>query len=765
VSIIVFKTAIKLHFFTIKIMREVFFLKITLINVLMYLLFVNTSLKAQDNVGIGTNTPDASAKLELFSANKGFLVPRMNTASMNSIVNPADALLIYNTDSMCFFFYRQPTLTWVSQCALGSGGSGITGYTGTTGDIGATGFTGATGYTGATGSQGYNCWDTNQNGIDDITEDTDSNGVWNVNDCNAGVAVPGPAGVTGSIGSTGTTGSIGVTGATGVGTTGTTGSTGATGSIGITGTTGAGSTGYTGATGADLGTHWTITGNAGTTPGTNFIGTTDAQDLAINTNNTEKMRITSGGQLGLNTTNPNRLGFAGTTAFTIESSSGSNLELIRIANTAGSDIGSMNFHRVASANGTITGRACITGQSVNGNDATALQFHTMQAGGSLTPRITITDIGNVGIGTATPAYKFIVDHGSNMQTGIGNIGNEWGMGMLDAGSLRSAVFYSKLSSPPALLLKTYFVEPIHFVVNNSILAMTIAGTGNVGIGTATPNNILDIRRASGSAYINIYAGGSSAAVGNIGNGLGLQSTNIIIFNTGGSGFNTDGSALIGTERMRIDINGNVGIGTSTPNASLDVKGIGSTSATFGLGVRNSANVYSLAVRDDGFVGIGTTSPTQALHVVGNVCFTGTAGACSDNRYKKNITPLANSLSNVLKIQGVNYFWRTDEFPANGFNDNKQIGFIAQDVEKIYPEVILTDKNGYKSIDYSRLTPVLVEAIKEQQLLIDKLRVENQNMLKMLNEVSETVVAEKNANKNMKADIEKIKQQLNIEAKK
>lgn len=717
----------------------------------MYLLFVNTSLNAQDNVGIGTNTPDASAKLELFSSNKGFLVPRMNTVAMNAIVNPADALLIYNTDSMCFFFYRQPTLTWVSQCALGSGGSGITGYTGTTGDIGATGFTGAT------GNQGYSCWDTNQNGIDDVLEDTDSNGVWNVNDCNAGVAVPGPAGVTGSIGSTGTTGSIGVTGTTGVGTTGTTGSTGATGSIGITGTTGAGATGYTGATGiigytgftgstgvgstgttgligytgatgSDVGTHWTITGNAGTIPGTNFIGTTDAQDFAVNTNNTEKMRITSGGQLGLNTTNPNRLGFAGTRAFTVESSSGSNLELIRIANTAGSDIGSMNFHRVASANGTITGRACITGQSVNGNDATALQFHTMQAGGSLTPRITITDIGNVGIGTATPAYKFIVDHGSNMQTGIGNIVNEWGIGMLDAGSLRSAVFYSKSSSPPSLLLKTYFVEPIHFAVNNSTLAMTIAGTGDVGIGTSSPVQKLHVFGTPGNPSLSSSfplvkfqsTGGNSPAIA-----LGDDITyDQIIFD------NND------LNKFKID-----------------------------RVVEGTSRVNHFTIDGGGFVGIGTTSPTQALHVVGNVCFTGTAGACSDNRYKKNITPLVNSLSNVLKIQGVNYFWRTDEFPANGFNDNKQIGFIAQDVEKIYPEVILTDKNGYKSIDYSRLTPVLVEAIKEQQLLIDKLRVENQNMLKMLNEVSETVVAEKNANKNMKADIEKIKQQLNIEAKK
>lgn len=102
-------------------MKDLFFLKITLINVLMYLFVLSTSVKAQDNVGIGTNTPDASAKLELFSSNKGFLVPRMNTAGMNAIVSPANSLLIYNTDSMCYYFYRQPTSSWMSMCNSSSG--------------------------------------------------------------------------------------------------------------------------------------------------------------------------------------------------------------------------------------------------------------------------------------------------------------------------------------------------------------------------------------------------------------------------------------------------------------------------------------------------------------------------------------------------------------------------------------------------------------------------------------------------------------------
>jgi hypothetical protein len=130
-------------------------------------------------------------------------------------------------------------------------------------------------------------------------------------------------------------------------------------------------------------------------------------------------------------------------------------------------------------------------------------------------------------------------------------------------------------------------------------------------------------------------------------------------------------------------------------------------------------VYAQGIMAASFVGIGTTSPTEALHVVGNICYTGTSGACSDIRYKKDFAQLTKPLENILKINGLYYYWKKDEFPDKQFTSNRQIGFIAQDIEKIYPELVMTDKDGYKSVDYSRLTPVLVEAMKEQQKIIDK----------------------------------------------
>ncbi|MBK8495244.1 MAG: tail fiber domain-containing protein [Chitinophagaceae bacterium] len=56
----------------------------------------------------------------------------------------------------------------------------------------------------------------------------------------------------------------------------------------------------------------------------------------------------------------------------------------------------------------------------------------------------------------------------------------------------------------------------------------------------------------------------------------------------------------------------------------------------------------------------------------------------------------------------------------GFTDAGQIGFIAQEVEKVFPELVVTCKDGYKAVDYSKITPVLLEAIKDQQKQIDEL---------------------------------------------
>ena len=71
------------------------------------------------------------------------------------------------------------------------------------------------------------------------------------------------------------------------------------------------------------------------------------------------------------------------------------------------------------------------------------------------------------------------------------------------------------------------------------------------------------------------------------------------------------------------------------------------------------------------------------------------------------------------MRGVNYNWRTEEFPDKNFNNGLQLGLIAQEVEKVIPEVVDTDDKGFKSVEYSKLVALLLEAIKDQQKQIAK----------------------------------------------
>jgi len=88
---------------------------------------------------------------------------------------------------------------------------------------------------------------------------------------------------------------------------------------------------------------------------------------------------------------------------------------------------------------------------------------------------------------------------------------------------------------------------------------------------------------------------------------------------------------------------------------------------------------------------------------------------SDKRWKKNIKPLESSLDKISNLKGVSYEWKTDEYPDVGMTEGKQIGLIAQEVEEVLPELVSEDKDGYKAVSYTKLTAVLVEAVKELKI--------------------------------------------------
>ncbi len=119
------------------------------------------------------------------------------------------------------------------------------------------------------------------------------------------------------------------------------------------------------------------------------------------------------------------------------------------------------------------------------------------------------------------------------------------------------------------------------------------------------------------------------------------------------------------------------------------------------------------------VGVGGVADAVfKLYVYGDIK-ANSVNTSSDRRFKLNISPLQNSLQKVLQLQGVTYNWNTTKFPERNFSNRTQIGMIAQDVETVVPELVTTENDGYKSISYSNTVALLVEAIKEQQKLIDK----------------------------------------------
>ena len=83
---------------------------------------------------------------------------------------------------------------------------------------------------------------------------------------------------------------------------------------------------------------------------------------------------------------------------------------------------------------------------------------------------------------------------------------------------------------------------------------------------------------------------------------------------------------------------------------------------------------------------------------------------------KNISTISTSLGKVLQLRGVNYEWKETENRAEGL----QMGFIAQEVQKIIPEVV-DEKDGHYAMQYAPITALLVEAVKEQQKMIEELK--------------------------------------------
>jgi hypothetical protein len=123
---------------------------------------------------------------------------------------------------------------------------------------------------------------------------------------------------------------------------------------------------------------------------------------------------------------------------------------------------------------------------------------------------------------------------------------------------------------------------------------------------------------------------------------------------------------------------------------------------------NNVRMY---ISNSGEVGIGTIDPNYDLDVRGTIGNNSTQYH-SDRRWKKNVSAYHNALEQVSRLRGVTFEWRRDEFEGMNFPEGNKIGLIAQEVEEVIPELVHTNKDGYKSVEYANLVAVLIEAVKE-----------------------------------------------------
>ncbi len=126
------------------------------------------------------------------------------------------------------------------------------------------------------------------------------------------------------------------------------------------------------------------------------------------------------------------------------------------------------------------------------------------------------------------------------------------------------------------------------------------------------------------------------------------------------------------------------------------------------------------------VWIWTSTPSYKLHVNWTAWWTSWTNT-SDQRYKKDVKTLTWVLDKIDNLRWVKFNWDKESFPEKGFTDKVNIWFIAQEVEKEFPELVNTDDDWYKWVEYANMTAVLLEAIKELKVENDKLKEKIENL--------------------------------------
>lgn len=337
--------------------------------------------------------------------------------------------------------------------------------------------------------------------------------------------------------------------------------------------------------------------------------------------------------------------------------------------------------------------------------------------------------GNVGIGTGSPGS--LLSMGTSLDTTKPKLSlwesgtDRWGFGMQ--------------------------ASTMTFWTGGTVKA-ALDSDGEFGIGTLTPMNPLEVVRSTNPSIAITQSGGARCELA-VAAGLGNWSSSalandMVIRHTNGSQIHllsgSGGSALTIRGDNNVVVNNSLGVGINPPTQRLHVNG--NALVTGDVTAQANLNGNRLFVNDSatGINKIGTSlsgnarlsvtsqaSGGEQYAVVGFGSFcstTGTYANCSDERLKKDIKPIEGALSHVLSLRPVGFSWRADEFPEMALHaDRGALGFIAQDLQKVFPSLVFDGPNDFLAISMTELIPVLTAAMQEQQKQIEALKTESSDL--------------------------------------
>jgi hypothetical protein len=478
---------------------------------------------------------------------------------------------------------------------------------------------------------------------------------------------------------------------------------------------------------------WILTGNAGTNPATNFLGTIDVQDLVFRTNNLERMRILTNGNVGIGTAVPGyRLDLAnGTFAF------GNANVRTETRNDAGlqGNAGAQSGFFETSAPVNYPAGAASWWHLIDVRHSNNANNYALQIAGSFFDQELWFRKTN---GSAVTPWTRILSASAGWTT-LGNTGTNPAVNFL--GTIDNQPF----------VIRTNNTENIRVLTN-----------GNVGIGTAAPAQRLSVNGTIQA--IDVFpAGGQNIIVGDdsylsdldAAHRMGLISTtnaNIGELKLGNSGTNPVLSGNAGflsiDQEVRVQNAANRFRRANTPIVFTDVFD------AFPVGVHlanneaeeggfwangNYAMVYSPGdndlvkfVDEDGWDNAGNAYDGTALRA--RIDGGGQYFQVSDKNAKTNIVKLNNGLDRILQLNGYSYDFKLfpDEI-RKGQTALHAVGVIAQEVEAVYPEAV-SNTDGDYMVNYDAFVPLFIEAIKEQQQLIQEQRQLIDEMRKEIDEL-------------------------------